>query len=289
MNTDWYESFITTARCRSLSKAAHELNLTQPALTKHIRHLEAHYETKLLERSYQGVKLTESGQLLLQRIQPVLSELRRIKEEFTPIPDRPLKLGTLPSVASNLLPAMVIELTSQGVELQVFVQNTSEELIQGMNQREMDAAILEEHCLPQGIWSRPVLSEGFVAIFPERHPISRLETITLADIAKEPLVLYPSSCANRQRLVEALLTQGLLPHIHTEVDYGEFIFRYVAAGEGITVMPAMITEHLPLDLAYAPIVDFTCQRQLRLAAINSAIGERLYRPWAYDKKTSPMR
>jgi LysR family transcriptional activator of glutamate synthase operon len=86
--------------------------------------------------------------------------------------------------------------------------------------------------------------------------------------------------------VKAMQDQGLTPHIRTEVDFGEFILGYVAAGEGITVMPQMIADQLPPGLRCARIDDFTSERVLHLMAHNRTIGDRLHRPW---KEASPKR
>jgi LysR family transcriptional regulator, transcription activator of glutamate synthase operon len=82
MNTEWFQSFVEAVRRKSLSRAAKALNLSQPALSKHIRHLEQDLDVVLFHRTSAGSELTEAGERFYNRIVPVIDELNAVRRSI---------------------------------------------------------------------------------------------------------------------------------------------------------------------------------------------------------------
>ena len=68
INLELYKIFVLVAKEENLTRASEKLNLTQPAVTKHIKNLEEILQVKLFVRSNHGIKLTEQGKLLYDKI-----------------------------------------------------------------------------------------------------------------------------------------------------------------------------------------------------------------------------
>lgn len=92
MDIKQLRSFVHIAELGSLSRAAERLNLSQPALSRQLSLLEETLDTKLLERTGRGVKLTEAGQMLAERARVILSDLARLEAR----PVRPQQSGHRP-------------------------------------------------------------------------------------------------------------------------------------------------------------------------------------------------
>ncbi|MBC7336485.1 MAG: LysR family transcriptional regulator, partial [Clostridia bacterium] len=83
MNLELLETFVTTVEKGTLSAAAEELHLTQPAVSKHLRALENYYGARLLDRTGREVRLTAAGRLLYRSAKEILRRLARTKQEIT--------------------------------------------------------------------------------------------------------------------------------------------------------------------------------------------------------------
>src|SRR5699024_6300319 len=104
MNLEWLQSFYDAVEQKSFSKAARINNLSQPALSKHIKNLESTLNVQLFYRNHSGSELTEVGQYFFETITPILSDIKKIKSELHDFQNKqPLVIGSLPSLAKYYL------------------------------------------------------------------------------------------------------------------------------------------------------------------------------------------
>jgi LysR family pca operon transcriptional activator len=103
------DTFSAIARAGSFKKAAAELNLSQPAISKALKELEGILGTDLMERDRSGIKLTQKGEVFLQFAEQSTAALRHGLRSVRTSGDAKehLNIGVLPSVASGLLPAPI--------------------------------------------------------------------------------------------------------------------------------------------------------------------------------------
>ena len=83
VNLELYKIYVTVAKEQNITRASEELNISQPAVTKHIKNLENILETKLFERNNKGLKLTETGEKLYQKLKQPINEIIEIDKEFS--------------------------------------------------------------------------------------------------------------------------------------------------------------------------------------------------------------
>jgi DNA-binding transcriptional LysR family regulator len=118
--------FDRVLRCQSIARAARELNLTQPAVTKAIRELEVQLDTELFRRSNnRGVSPTEYGLLLGERVKSVIAELRYLTDELNTFKggiSGHVVVGTQISASSSLLPRAILQLKAQAPRLLITVR-----------------------------------------------------------------------------------------------------------------------------------------------------------------------
>ena len=106
------DTFLTLCETRNYTKTATLLNITQPAVTQHIKYLEGYYQTKLLYYDEKRrLHLTEHGKLLRAYAQTIKADAQIIERKLKSPPDQPdeLKLGTLTTTGESLVPHMVAE------------------------------------------------------------------------------------------------------------------------------------------------------------------------------------
>lgn len=278
MQVEWYRSFTEAVKWKSMSKAADKLSLTQPAISKHIRHLEAAYGVELFRRGAAGVELTEAGELFLERIAPVVQALSEIEAEMRPFAEHPkFALGSLPSVAAQVLPHRLRDYHAAGYPLAVTVRLSSEELMEGLQSGGFDAVLVDAACAGGRQWSRELFTEGYIAVVPEDHPLRGRTGVTAAELANEPFV-FPVCCDTRTRF-EALAERcGYRPDVKMETDNTDYLLGLVAVGTGITVLPGLFKGQAErLGLHAVPIAEESLRRTIVLAARTAGTGSRLYR------------
>ncbi|MBD8499294.1 LysR family transcriptional regulator [Paenibacillus arenosi] len=278
MNTDWLQSFIEAARQKSLSKAAYALNLSQPAISKHIRNLEHHYNVVLFHRTSSGIELTEAGEHFHTRIAPVFTELLDIHQEMREYDKTaPIALGTLPSLATYYLPQRMNHSSLPDQVVSVMIQNTSVELVHSLKEGRLDAVLVDQGYVTASLWKKELFNEGYYAVFPLNHPFHSRSSIKLADLNQESLLVHQSPCDTRTFILAQFDAAGYRPLAITEVASGDFIFGAVAAGMGITIVPELNAQNLGhLQLFALPIEDLDGRRSITLIAQDAQLGSKLY-------------
>lgn len=277
MNITFIEGFLETARLRSLAKASEKLKISHPALSKQINSLESYYGVKLFHRSHTGVTLTEYGKMFYDRIMPVHADLEAIKKDFEIVAgSHRFKIGTLPSMAYRYLPRIVLALESSGIRIDIVIRETSNELEELLNQGELHAAVMEHQLNHVAHWSVKLFEEPYIAVIYPGHRFSKMPSVSIKEIADEPLILNPPNCTTRTLFSKLIEENGIKPLIRKEVEYGDFILGYVAAGAGITFAPLMATDQiLSKGLVCIPINDLRAKRCISLVCISDRIGKML--------------
>jgi LysR family transcriptional activator of glutamate synthase operon len=277
MNIAYIESFLETAKQKSISKASERLQITHPALSKQIRSLEAYYGVTLFKRSSSGVELTEAGIALHERIQPLYEELMTLRTDLANLHGiRKIVLGTLPSLAAHYMPEKVYAMEKRKVKVEIVVSNTSQELYKQLKAGAIDAALCEHLPAHASIWGADLFSEPYVVVVYKNHRLAGYKTVSLAELDGEPLILHPPDCSIRRLFTNMMERQGIHPNIKTEVSFGEFILGYVEAGGGITFVPQTVADRISHTNLYTiPIEASDARRTISLISSADDVGKYL--------------
>lgn len=281
VNTEWLKSFTEAANLRSFSKASRATNISQPALSKHIQHLENDLGVSLFYRTPTGIELTEAGQRFYTRIRPVLDELTSIRQELRQFTqNNPIAIGSLPSIATFYLPPRIKTLQEQSYSL--LIQNTSSELIKSLIEGRLDAGFVDKKYIERTLWSNDLFTESYYAVFPMSHPFQSTKSVKLMDLCGEPLIVHQGPCDSRSHIISNLESLGQKPNIIREVSFGDFIYGYVMAGLGITIVPQLVAQNLShLELFTLPIEDLN--RTISLVTNSRNHGFQLFKIFRFEK------
>jgi molybdate transport repressor ModE-like protein len=210
---------MAVARHGSMSKAARELRVTQPAVSGVITSLEDAIGERLLERDNQGVEPTRYGHALLQRSLVVFDELKQGIRDIEHLADPTLgevRLGCVDSIASTILPR-IIETFSERYPQVVFhvdrVVTTDADLMK-LRSRNLDL-VLVRYFAPfapdnSDLTIESLFEDYLVVVCGRRSPFAKRSRIELEDLADEPWMLTPDS-VNRSILTDAFAHAGLGP------------------------------------------------------------------------------
>lgn len=137
VNLELYKIFLTVANEKNITKASIKLNLTQPAVTKHIKNLENMLQVKLLRRSNHGVILTKEGQSLYQDIKEATNLLINIESKYCGIRD--INLGIHSTILNTIFSECISEYYIKQNKSKINVINhENEQMISELKNKELD-------------------------------------------------------------------------------------------------------------------------------------------------------
>lgn len=239
MDSRLIEYFLRVAELGSINKAAADLRLSQPALSRHIALLEHQVRAKLFTRNQGGVQLTDAGTLLLERAHPILRQLTKLIEQVGDRAAGQLSIGVPPSWQFLFTSSYVARLVEQYPSISLRVhEGVSHALREDMHAGMLDLAIVPfEGSSPNGYIHTPLIREPLILVShkegelsPDRPvPLSRLDHLRLA-LPGRPNVI-------RGQIENALARRGFAFKNVFEIDAMALSMDLARKGVSDTVTP----------------------------------------------------
>jgi DNA-binding transcriptional LysR family regulator len=234
-------SFCFAAQFGSISRAAEETCLSQPAVSLQVQALEQEFATTLFRRRGPKITLTPDGQTLYELARPLVEGIDALPASF-----RATRLGQETgrlhiaageSTIHYILPEFVREFARSypGVELRLH-NVTGREGLKLLRNDAVDLAVGSMIEVPDDMTYHPAFSYDPMLIMAQDHPLSRLARVTIEDVAQYPLILPPQHLTT-WRVVDYVFHQHhLVYRIALEVGGWEVIKRYVELGLGVSIV-----------------------------------------------------
>jgi LysR family nitrogen assimilation transcriptional regulator len=233
--------FTQVARAGSFSKAAAELYVAQPALSRQIRKLEEELGVELLVRYGRGVRLTTAGAMLLERAEMIAHFLKQTAEDVRQgggAVTGHLSLG-VPPAAGLLLGRQVVEaFRARWPHVSLHIrEGLSSSLQEWVLDGRVDIAVLHNPPPLESLDIERVLSEPMVVVGPPRPPAGAGKApFRLDSLSELPLILPGLPHSNRRLMEQAAVQRGLRLRVVLEVDSVELTKSLVAQGLGYTIL-----------------------------------------------------
>ena len=241
MDTRFLRSFLCIAETGSLSRAAAELDIVQPALSRQIRILEEELDTQLLIRHRRGIALTEAGELLRSHATTIVAALDEARHAVSATGGEPsgrLAVG-LPTSMLYVLSAELIHRycdTYPRVSLEVF--EAQAHLVESyLREGRLEVAVLISPKPMAGIALEQLVSEHVHLVGPPGAGLDMAEPVSVATLARLPMIMFPGPNKVRQAVEEALHSQGLDFTPRVEVEGQPLTLALVRRGMGYTILP----------------------------------------------------
>ena len=242
MNLAAFEAFIKVMETGSISLAADQLFITQPAVTKRIHSLEDYFGVKLFESAGRGIQATHAAHSLLPKVKNWLNELGEIHHTLSHEHDQVqgrLKIGTSHHIGLHHLPKPLRDYVQQFPDVTLDVHFVdSEQAHEQVLAGDLELAFLT--LPPQGderlkyltIWNDPL-----VFVVAPFHPLAQKQDIELQDLLEYPSLLPSSQTYTSQITLQAFEKHGLKPKITMSNNPLESIRMLVSIGLGWSVLP----------------------------------------------------
>lgn len=257
-------AFVAVAESGSFRDAAQRLHMSQPGVSRALSALEHELGGALVVRGHGRVSLTALGERALLRSRTLLREaeaMRHDRDELDGIAGGHVRLGSMPSVSSTILPPLLAGLARRHPALSVTViDGHDDELVAWVRDGTVELAVVAGEHPDLSLY--PLATDELLAVLPATHPLTARSRVTARDLACEPFILTRAGC---ERMILATLTaHGIAPSVTHEVTEASSILALVSQGLGISIMPGLAAKDPPVNVELRPLKP-RAQRRLSLA------------------------
>lgn len=290
--------FVTVVAERNFNKAADRLHIAQPPLSRAIQQLEAELGAELLDRTSRPLKLTTVGHLFHDQALQVLGRVEDMRSMMSAAIGSERRRFTIGFVASTIyarLPEIIREFRSEAPDVELtLVESVTLEQIAALKDGRIDVGFGRIRFEDPAVRRTILRYEPLVAALPAASPLAaQAGPISLAELAREPLILYPRQPrpSYADQVLSLFHDHGIEPRVVHEARELQIAIGLVAAEEGVAVIPESVRRSRTEDVSYRELVEPATSPiimshrvgdtspELRLIA---QVIARLYRRWGYE-------
>ena len=260
-----FRYFLAVGEALSFTKAAAQLRVAQPALSRQVQDLEDEIGVDLLKRSRRGVKLTAEGKLFLEEVRKILKQTDESVEKVRALTRGQvgeLHVGYAAAPTVQILPPAVAAFQRAFPRVNVVLHElTRNQIIEGLQNGTLELAVTPHAAALQveGIEFEALQKHPFYVALPPGHRLSRLKTIPLEKAAAEPLVglRRKDNPSYYQALDQLFGPVGVKPRVAVECDTFSSLITAVETGRGIALAIAPFKQASGKRLLYRPLAGTT--------------------------------
>lgn len=281
MVVDTLKVFVMVAELQNFSKAARELNMSQPGVSLHIRNLEHEFGVKLVHRSSKYCKLTEAGDILYQHAKQILARYEEAKDKILMLRNEvsgSIKIGASYTIGEYILPHLIAQFVKQfpQVDVQAVILNT-EQIAYDVRANELDIGLVEGKVDDIDIpIKQPFMKDELVLIAAPHHHLSESRIVDPDQLQDQVWIMRESGSGTRTYSDQFLHDLQLKIRKQYVFSSNQSVKEAVMANLGIAVISrwAVRRELETGDLLEVQIHDYQLWRQLYILQ--------------HSTKTSPM-
>mgnify|MGYP003482391712 CR=1 FL=1 len=284
--------FVEVARHLSFTKAARELFISQPAITKHIQELENIYKVQLFNRIGGKISLTPQGEIFLKHANEILAQYKLLANEMELVTEQfsgELKIGASTTIAQYLIAPLLADFIVRfpQVKVSLFTGN-SEQIEDALENKKIDIGLVEGSRRSNHLKYSPLAKDELVLVTSSQNPIG--ESVAVTDIATLPLVLREVGSGTLEVIEKALLENGIklsdlniLLHIGTTEGIKNFL-KTSKNSYAIVSIISVLEELKNNDLKIVDIVGMEMLREFVFVTMQGGQNTRLERFMSFAAK-----
>lgn len=241
MEIDQLRYFLRVAERGNFTRAAEELLISQPALSRSIQKLEDELGQPVFERKSRSLALTEAGELLQSRAQQILTLIEDTKAEISDDgKSGQIRVGAIPTIAPFFLPDFLRKFSAEYPDATLIVQEeTTDKLLHRCTQGEIDLAILALPVPARYLEVEELFEEELFLVLPPEHCLVEKPQIRLNDIKPYPFVLLDEAHCLSDNIVSFCRQRSYHPVAVEHTSQLAMVQELVSLSHGISMIPKM--------------------------------------------------
>lgn len=258
------EYFCAVARCHSITQAASQLYVTQPAISSAIKELEKEFSLNLLIRSKSNITLTKEGEIFYQKASKLLEMVHQTSSEMGDLAKQiaPLKIGIPPLLSTLFFPDLLLVFQEKypniPVELYEYASLKAASLVQNGS---LDIALVNmDFYNVDKLNSYTLLTDQIVFVTAPDHPLAKEKELTAGQLEHEPVILYNTDSVQNTTLMNYFKASGITPNVIMHASQLFTIHQFIQEKLGGAFLYSSLLKNLP-DLVGIPVVP-TIQQEI---------------------------
>ncbi|WP_109300814.1 LysR substrate-binding domain-containing protein [Aquimarina sp. AU474] len=243
MNIQVLKNILVLAEKLNFTKAADELNIVQPALSRQIKLVENQIGAILFKRDKRNVELTHAGIYFVKETKKLITQAERMTKQTAHIHNGDvgeIRIGFTHSIMQTILPDILKTINDQipGIKTVLREMNNRDQYL-ALQQNELDIGFATNPLVPFSLKSKVLHIDNFVILLPINHPVDRHNYTDFSVFSDEEFI-FPSVSdgPNYVHILESICTDaGFNPKVVHETDSASTGFRLVEAGLGVALEP----------------------------------------------------
>lgn len=253
--------FEAVARTLNFSRAAEELYIAQPPLSRQIQNLESELGVVLIDRSSRPLKLTNAGAFFYEQSIQIISRLNEIKKSTQRLGSekkRWMGIGFVPSILYSKIPRIIKDFTINYGNINTsLIEITSVEQADALKSGRIDIGFGRLAINDQAIENVILYEENLIVAISGESPLSQLKHVSLKDIINETLILYPSTSrpSFADQVIRQFKIRGLEMNNTYDANSMQTAIGLVAVNMGVSLVPESAKLLKRPDITYIKLSD----------------------------------
>ena len=241
MDLDQLTYFLKVAERRNFTRAAEDLGVSQPALSRSVARLEEELGQPVFERQTRLLVLTEAGRLLRSRAEQIVAIIQDTRAEITDDGQTgTLRIGAIPTIAPYYLPQLLKSFREQCPDAHMVVhEDTTDYLLKAVHDGVVDVAILALPVESRYLEVQQLFEEELLLVVSPEHPLAGKKQIRVSDIESLPFVLLSEAHCLSDNIVSFCRQKAFHPVSVERTSQLATVQELVSLGHGVSMVPAM--------------------------------------------------
>lgn len=241
MEFEQLRQFLKVAERKNFTRAAEDLSISQPALSRSIARLEDELGQPLFDRQTRSVELTDAGRSLSSRAERILALVEDAKSEIADDGETgTIRVGAIPTVAPYCLPQALRGFSAAFPRASVLVtEEVTERLLEKCRQGQVDVALFALPISSPHLEVERLFEEELLLVLPPDHALAEKKRVGIEDLQAYPFVLLDEAHCLTDSVVSFCRRKSFQPLAVERTSQLATVQELVSLGHGISLIPAM--------------------------------------------------
>lgn len=247
MDLNILKHFIAVVEYRGFSRAAENIFVSQPTLSKSIKRLEEHLGIILFERSTRKLNLTDAGQIAYKQALKIIASTKELQvslEDFLRMPTGIVKLGVPPLIGATFFPKIAKGFKDINPKISLKLNEPGARRVERLiESHQIDVGLVVLPVDEEKFTVSPFIEEEFQLLLPVKHPLAKRTRVEFSELENEDFIIFTPDFTLHHLIIELCENRGgFYPKIAYETSQWDVITGIVAEGIGLSILPKSASE-----------------------------------------------
>jgi DNA-binding transcriptional LysR family regulator len=258
LNLRQIEAFKAVMELGTISRAAETLNISQPAMSKLVAHLEADTGLQLFDRVKGRLAPTEHATRLHEEVGRIFAGVRQVESAIEALrreKQRRLMIGAMPALAGSFIQRTTTGfLGKHGHVFCSIVPISSQWIVERLVTRSLDVGVVSATIENPYVTLEPLMEHPLVCVMPTGHPLARKGRVEPKDLDGAPFVGFGEDSHAGKRVTQMFLEHAVQAQIMLVAGSAQTVCEFVAAGLGVSLVHPLMVSGFERRLTVRPFV-----------------------------------